>query len=279
MMGADHQNQRGYWEPRKSIYLNRKILERHGSTWWKPGILDVDAFDSEERRAALASIGAYVDELPVVPLVVIKDPHIVPLADLWFDAVRQAGRSVATVITVRHPNEVSDSLRAATPVAPEHASVLWLKASLLAERNSRGVPRVFVEYASLLEDWRRETKRIAASLDVELSCSDDAAVDGFLTSDLRHQRWSGRITERFGADWISSVYDEMSAAAHDQPVNLARLDAIFEQYRASERDFRVVFEADRDYSGRAVSRILTPAVVKWIMGYRAMVHRNKGTWA
>jgi len=38
MMGADNGNQRGYWEPRAALLLNRAILERHGSAWWDPSL-------------------------------------------------------------------------------------------------------------------------------------------------------------------------------------------------------------------------------------------------
>lgn len=278
MLGADRTNQRGYWEPRESIYLNRKILQRHGSAWWKPGILDVKSFDARDRLAALSSIKAYLAELPSAPMVVIKDPHIVPLAELWFEAARNAGFHVAVVIAVRHPNEVIDSLQAVTGIEPELASALWLKASLLAEKETRCFPRVFVDYAALLEDWRREVKRVAVELDLELDWPDERAIDEFLTPDLRHHR-GGPIPDRFGAKWISKAYDVMYAAAQDQPVNTGALDRTFEQYLASEHDFRLVFEADRRYSAKTVTRLLKPVVLKWVMDVRATAHRRKGTWS
>ena len=86
MLGADKTNERGYWEPRESIYINRQILRRHGSAWWSSAIPEMKTFDVDERRAAVATIQAYVAELPSASLVVIKDPHIVFLADLWFEA-------------------------------------------------------------------------------------------------------------------------------------------------------------------------------------------------
>lgn len=196
-----------------------------------------------------------------------------------FEAARQAGFNVATVLAIRHPNEVVDSLKAGAQVAPEHVRALWLKATLMAERNSRGVPRVWVDYANLLEDWRREIKRIAVELGIELDCSDERAVDEFLTPDLRHHHRCGSVTDGFGASWISSAYEAMCTAAEDEPVNTLVLDSILQQYRASEHDFRVVFEADRRYSDRAITRILTPTFLKWVMDVRAIAHLRKGTWA
>ena len=64
MLGADKTNQRGYWEPREAVYLNRKILHRLGSRWWRSAIPDVAAFDAGECRAARASIKEYLAKLP-----------------------------------------------------------------------------------------------------------------------------------------------------------------------------------------------------------------------
>lgn len=279
MLGADNTNQRGYWEPREAVYLNRTILHRHGSAWWKSAIPEVATFNADECRDARAAIRKYLDKLPSAPLVVIKDPHLVFLADLWFDASREAGFNVATVLAIRHPNEVVYSLNAVAKVTPEHAGALWLKATLMAERSTRGVPRVFVDYANLLDDWRREIKRISVELGFELDCNDERVVDEFLTPDLRHHHQRGPVADHFGSNWISSVYAAAYSAAQDEPVDIHALDRVFEAYRAGERDFRMVFEADRRCSGRAITRVLTPTVLRWIMNIRAISHRRKGTWA
>ena len=114
---------------------------------------------------------------------------------MWFEAARLAGLDVAAVIAVRHPQEVIASLAASSPVSPELASALWLKYSLLAERHTRGLPRVFVDYANLLDDWRREMKRISAALAIDLNTRDEGAIEEFLTPDLRRQRHRGPVTE------------------------------------------------------------------------------------
>ena len=113
---------------------------------------------------------------------------------MWFEAARQAGFDVAAVVAVRHPGEIIGSLakRAGqqnyVDSSPELTCAWWLKYILLAERDTRGVPRVFVEYSSLLEDWRREVKRISTALGIDLDTKDGGAVDEFLTPDLRHHR-------------------------------------------------------------------------------------------
>ncbi len=281
MMGADEINQRGYWEPRASLLLNRSILERRGSAWWDPSlrVLEEGAFTEAERVACTAEIAAYLKSLPDAPLLVIKDLQIVVLWEMWFEAARQAGLDVAVVIAVRHPQEVIASLGKATGASPELASALWLKGNLLAERHSRGVPRVFVEYTQLLDNWRREVKRISAALDIDLCAEDESAVDEFLTPDLRRNRDSGPVVDRFGAGWMSAVYEAMCAAALDGPPDVATLDHVFEAYRASEHDFRLALEDARSHSNSLTARLLRPSLMKPVLEFIALAHRRQGTWA
>lgn len=281
MMGADETNQRGYWEPRETLLLNRSILERRGSAWWDPSlrVLEEGAFDAAERAACTADIAGYLKSLPDAPLVVIKDLQIVVLWEMWFEAARAAGFDVAVVIAVRHPQEVIASLGKATGASPELASALWLKGNLLAERHSRGVPRVFVEYTQLLDNWRREVKRISAALEIDLRAEDESAVDGFLTPELRRNRDCGPVVDRFGAGWMSTVYEAMHAAALDGPPDVATLDRVFEAYRSTEHDFRIAFEDARGHSSSLTARLLRPSVMRPVLEVVAMAHRRRGTWA
>ncbi|KUI46769.1 hypothetical protein AU198_03720 [Mycobacterium sp. GA-1199] len=281
---ADDHNPRGYWEPRATLVLNETILRRHGSAGFDPSLrlLEDGAFDAEEKAAWTSKIGAFLSELPDGPLVVIKDTHITALCDLWFEAAHTTGLDVAAVIALRHPQEVIASLAAAGPTTPELSSALWLKNCLLAERNTRGVARVFIDYANLLEDWRREMSRISAAIGVDLDARDENAIEEFLAPSLRRQRFTGQVTERFGTDWISAVYGAMRAAARDEPWDSAVLDRVFEEYRVCEHDFRTAIEnsrelwamgADRAYSNSLLYRL---SILRMMRAPRAMVNRHKG---
>ncbi|OBB16426.1 hypothetical protein A5662_06170 [Mycobacteriaceae bacterium 1482268.1] len=244
LRGADSHNPRGYWEPRETLNLNESILRRHGTAAFDPSprVLEDTAFGAEENAACIAEIKTFLVSLPAAPLVVIKDPHITVLSGMWFEAARLAGFDVATAIALRHPQEVVASLVAAGPMSPELSSAVWLKACLLAERHSRGCPRVVVDYTSLLDDWRREVARISKALAIDLDTRDEGAIDEFLSSDLRRQRHCGPVTDRFGTDWMSTVYETLSAAARDEPLDMSAMDRVFEAYRDCERDFRVTFD-------------------------------------
>ena len=279
MLGATSRDPGGFWEPRPAVHLNGAILRRHGSAGFDPTLRlqEEDAFDAVEKAGCTAKIRAYLTTLPVAPLVVIKDPKITALSGMWFEAARQAGFDPAAVIAVRHPEEAGKSVTAAAGTSPEFGGALWLKYSLLAERTTRGLPRVFVEYTNLMDNWRHEIKRISASLAIDLAPRDEGAVDEFLAPALRHHRDCGPVTELFGADWISTAYEALSAAARDEPWDQPVLDRVFESYRASEQGFRTAFE---DYHRlRKLYRLVPISILKLFIEANAIARRRSETWA
>ncbi len=281
MVGADAGNPLGYWEPRAAFCLNEAILRRHRSAAYDPSLRlqEEGAFEAEEKAACIAEIRAFLTTLPAAPLVVIKEMRITLLSGMWFEAARLAGFDIATVIAVRHPQEVIASAAARYRFSPELSSALWLKYTLLAERHTRGMPRVFVEYANLLDDWRPEVKRISAALAIDLNTRDEGAVEEFLTPDLRRQRHCGPVTEPFGTDWISAVYEALRAAARDEPWDGSALDRVFEAYRASEHGFRTASEDFHDKFNSVLARLLRPSIWKLVLEVAAMAHRRRGAWA
>lgn len=279
MAGANSGNPLGYWEPRASNVLNDVILQRHRSSWLDPTLRlqEENAFGAKESAACIAEIRGFLNTLPAAPLVVIKDPRITALSGLWFDATRLAGFDIATVIAVRHPQEVIASLAARSGASPELSSALWLKYNLLAEQQTRGLSRVFVEFPNLLDNWRQEIKRVSAALALDLNANNEDAVDEFLQPDQRRQRTCGPVTEPFGTDWISVVYEALRAAAQDEPWDGSTLDRVFEAYRASEYSFRTAFEDSHHF--HKLNRLLRPSIQKLIYEVLAIVHRRSGTWA
>jgi hypothetical protein len=244
---------------------------------------DDGVFSVERNAAWVAKVKDYFCGLPAAPLVVIKEPKTTTVSGIWFEGARQAGFDVAAVIAVRHPDEIIGSLAKRAnqqnyvDSSPELTCAWWLKYSLLAERDTRDVRRVFVEYANLLEDWRLEVKRIATALNVDLDVRDEAAVDKFLTPELRHHQTRGEVTEPFGTDWIRTVYETLATAARDEPWSPAELDRVYAAYGASETGFAKAFDDSRRY--RHVDRLLPPFLVKLGLETLALVHRRKGTWA
>jgi len=244
---ANAANPSGYWEPTEALKLNDAFLFRHGATYFDPTLrLQGEvSFAPEERAAFIARIRTFLNECPDVPRLVIKDPRIVALFEFWRQAAREADIQVKVIIPIRHPQEVVASLGAWVKSPPELWSALWLKYNLLSERDSRDLPRVFVEYSSLLSDWRGQVARMERALGVDLPCADGAAVDAFVNRDLHRARDSGAVAEPFGYSWLGETYTILTQAARDQPLDEKALDETLRLYRACERSFRVALDDSR----------------------------------
>ena len=256
LLGANAGNPLGHWEPNAALAINEGILARHGSSWYDPTLhlQDPANIGLEARAASIAEIGTFLATLGNAPLVLIKEPRITALADLWFEAARRAGFTPAAVIAIRHPQEVIASLAGRDATSPQLAAALWLKYNLLAERCSRSVLRVFVEYPNLLADWRGQIARIDSALQVDLTHRDEPAIEAFLRHDLRRQRHDGAVADPFGADWLGSLYAALAAAARDQPLDEAVLEHVFTGYSGCERTMRIALEDFRvHFNGAAVS--------------------------
>ncbi|VEG55265.1 Uncharacterised protein [Mycolicibacterium aurum] len=283
LLGATAENSRGFWEPRAAIHLNEVILRSRGMSAYDLGLRKQGALSNAEDDRALVRIREFFATLPSAPLVVIKEPKITALTTLWFEGARRAGFDVAAVVAMRHPEEASASIgkRASQQnyvrPSPELSSAWWLKYTLLAEKDTRDVPRVIVDFGNLLDDWRREVKRISSALHLDLDRQDEAVIDDFLSPSLRHHRHRGCVNEPFGTDWVGAVYAELTAAACDEPWDQAVLDRVFDAYEASERGFRTAIEDSQRY--RNLNRLMLPSLVKVGLELLALAHLRRGTWA
>ena len=245
---ANEANPRGFWEPVDALRLNDEFLFRHQATYFDPTLrLQGElSFAPDEVEGFVGRIDAFLRRCPQGAPLIVKDPRITALFDFWLRAARRAGFSVKVIVSIRNPSEVAASLGALieAPVELWHAS--WLKYNLLAELHSRQLPRVFVEYSRLLDDWRSQVARVTRSLALDrLTEHGAAAVEAFLTRDLYTKRCPGPIAEPFGYPWLSDTYTILAGAAHDQPLDITKLDAILCAYRTCERAFRVSLDASR----------------------------------
>ena len=272
MIGAAKANSRGFWEPRQASYLNEKILRRHHSTAADPTLR---LHEEPADRRDIDEIHAYLTTLPPSDIYVIKDLQITPIAGMWFEAARIASYNIGTVIAVRHPHEVIKSVTAMMPVVkPELGAALFVKNSLLAERYTRGLPRVFVEYSYLLEDWPREVKRISTALGIDLN-PDETAINEFLAADECQQQADGSACpEPFGTDWLTTTYHNLHRAAGGDTWSQHDLDRVFCDYRASEQRLRTALD---NYQRVTKAQRFIPR--KLILEIAALAHRRKGTWA
>ena len=82
----------------------------------------------------------------------IKDPRQCRLQPLWNALLAQRGLEAAVVLMHRHPLAVAASLARRDGLPLSRGLLLWLQHQLEAERHSRHLPRLRLDYRQLLHD-------------------------------------------------------------------------------------------------------------------------------
>jgi hypothetical protein len=264
LLAASDHNPMGHWEPREIAALNDAILAAGETDWCDPMAFDLHGgaqlepqFYERAREHLQADYGP-------APLIVLKEPRISLLLELWCDILKRQHLSPRVIVMVRHPLEVASSLAGRDGFSIGQSALLWLSYMLAAERNSRGLPRAFVAYDALLKDWHGVLTRLDGALNLTLSnTADGPAIDAFLDHTLRHhtidpdtkdELWSV-ITRAFdlfamAADGVEPADVEFDLLGHKLSELTRTMSGVLTHLR-QERDRYV--NASADFSARLIA--------------------------
>lgn len=252
VMPGDEHNAQGYFEPWRIATFNDERLRAAGSAWD-----DAFAYPSPETPPAEAAEwlrrgGAlFSEEFASRRYPLMKDPRVTVLLPFWRQVFDAAGLGARCVIPVRHPLAVAGSLARRDGFAPQKSVLLWSAYMLAAEAYSRDLPRAFVDYDSMLADWRGEVARIERAHEAALPKLGKAAaraIDAALTSELRHNRADGDLAALgWTGEIAAAVHAWFVAAARDEAPPAATLDAVAERFAERRRELgALVSPAARD---------------------------------
>lgn len=232
LVEPNYANPTGFWEPIGAVILNETFLRDHGSSWCDPAMppLNEKIQNVDEAETFIDKIGSLLCASPGERPLVIKDPRIASLAPFWFEAAKRSGLVAKVIISIRHPFEVASSLAKRDGAAVELSDALWLKASFLAERQSRNFQRVITEYVDLLSDWRTQITRIEKALDIDLSHRDEEAIDAFLDPALYTQRTVARPPAARMLPWLLPTYEHLLGCAHEIPMEFDAMDKSYTEF-------------------------------------------------
>jgi hypothetical protein len=230
VMPGDEHNAKGYFEPWRIAVFNDQRLRAAGGAWDDPFAYPYRSLDPrEEKRWITRATDLFDEEFAGARYPLMKDPRVSVLGPLWRTVLNDLGLAARAVIPVRHPLEVAGSLAKRDGFPIEKSVLLWTAYMLAAERYSRDIPRAIIPYEGLLTDWRAQVARIEAAHGAPLpSLTPQAAkaIDGFLTSDLRHNAATQHLAAvpHVGA-LANEVHEWFVAAAQDQPRPVEVLEA------------------------------------------------------
>lgn len=239
-------NPTGFWESYAVVAANDWILTTAGTTWFECLAFDSAALDRDTRITALTFIMlSLMNEFDQKRLLLVKDPRICLLLDLWLPALQALEILSAALIVLRHPAEVIASLAHRSRLPQPHGAALWLGYMLAAERATRGGRRCFLPYDELVNDWQSALLRAGREIEIAWPVAVGgvaAPIEGFLNSDLYHQRGSSTTGLRMGraslGPWLEEAYDALLCLARDRAEvgPLARLDEVHAAFSIWCRD-------------------------------------------
>lgn len=257
LAGLREDNPKGFWEPAYAASLNDALLAELGTSWDDVLAFLIPRAAPEAQRGVLAKIEQVItSEYSRERSIVLKEPRMALLLDLWIAGAARLRFAPCVVIPVRNPLEVAASLGARDGMAVGHSLLLWLSYVLSAERLSRGTPRVFLQYSDLLDDWRGVARRIESSLETKFPRWTPAAeleIDAFLSHTDRHQRLAAELVDARAdvVGWVKESYAWLRAAATGAEPPPATLDAIAEEFRAATRVFAPIIASYRQQNEQA----------------------------
>ena len=169
LLGIGAGNETGHWEPQRIIDYNGGVLAAFDAQWDSPFGLGMSA----SRRTVLDNYieGAQKlirEEYADQRLIVLKEPRISLLVDLWIAACEAEQYKCKFVIMVRNPVEVAASLRRRNGMPFDQGLLLWgayeASSVLLTRRHNR----VFCRYEDVLTKPTSVLETVEATLELEL---------------------------------------------------------------------------------------------------------------
>ncbi|MGE0409471.1 MAG: glycosyltransferase, partial [Amphiplicatus sp.] len=245
LLGPAEENKRGFFEARDIVEAHDAFLGAIGSAWSA-----LDDFRRVDRLPAAREFKARIRplleaEFAKARRLVLKDPRMCRFAPLWLGLVKELGADPFAVLVIRNPLEIAASLKERNGFSPGRSVLLWLQHMLMAERDTRGVRRVFVDYDQATQDWRKAAGKLgeAVGLAEELDVDRLIASGSFLTRSLRNHYF--QLSDlRAASDipsWVGDVFETLESAARtggepDREI----LDAAWLRFEESRRLYNPV---------------------------------------
>ena len=183
-------NDTGFWESAKLVDIHDRMLAAAGSAWDDPREFPAAFFETAAGKGFFDEIlGVLEEDFSDSSLFVIKDPRICRFVPFWMSLLENFGAEPLPLLLNRNPLEVAASLARRDDFDTSKSLILWLRHVLDMEKATRGMPRAFMDYEALLQDWSTVVNRAAQGLGIvwpEKPKGASEEIAEFLSPSLRH---------------------------------------------------------------------------------------------
>lgn len=184
-------NERGFWESERVKALDDELFAEFGMSWHSLKSISFDALSDKQLRSMGVRVEAVLrEEFAAETGPIIKDPRLCRLLPLWKPALGKLARGTIYPIALRNPTEIAQSLMQRNEFDADLSYLLWARYYLDAEFHTRGLPRSWISFDDLLDDWRGAVRKISSDTGTKLTVDAIAQrkVGSFLSDQLRHHR-------------------------------------------------------------------------------------------
>ncbi len=222
LMPSQPDHPTGFWEDNQITATNDRILAARNFSWRKLGFDCALMKKHPAYRQTVKQIAHDVrSRFSHAPLWGFKDPRTCRLLPFWKDVFISTGIKPSYIIVVRHPRSVAESLRSKYGMSMHLGYALWLEHMTAAIHDTRRDNRVFISYDRMMDDPKRELRRQAVALDLDLSKlrskSARTFIQSFLDPKLRHRRYDQHPLppETRGHNIYQAAFSLLDAATAD----------------------------------------------------------------
>ena len=245
LLEAQADNEKGFFESTTIMLAHERLLAAVGSSW--NGLDDLSGVAATPAgQAFLAEMREYLEaQFRRSPFLLLKDPRMCRILETWLPLIDELDADVLAVHVLRNPLAVSASLLDRNAFSPGRSILIWLEHVLRAERQTRGLQRLFVNFDDVLADWRKFVERFEALGIVPsgLSFASRIDIEAFLSEHARHHRFSvSDVTDdRTLPEWVRETFSTLETAAKlGEDPDAAPLDNAFHEFSLARRLFNDV---------------------------------------
>lgn len=184
-------NERGFWESEPIKALNDELFAEQRTSWHSLEAIPLGGLSKQRLRSVTNRTETILsEEFERGSSPLVKDPRLSRLLPFWRPALERLSARTVYAITVRSPLEVARSLAQRNDLEPDLGYLLWARYYLDAEFHTRGLPRAWIAYDRLIENWRDSLAAFSSEVNLDRDIKEPAAgqVDEFLSAELRHHR-------------------------------------------------------------------------------------------
>ena len=204
---ASFDNPKGFYESKRAVAINERILNFFGQSWDSTIALPDNWMSIRQVIEMKSEIKNFLQkEFNNFDVFAIKDPRFSLTLPLWKTVFSELNIEIKQYILVRHPYEVANSLGKRNYFSQNKSIALWMKYLLNAELNSRGNVRKFISYNAILT----KPLEVITSLDLSTNLSEiqlEKLATNFINPNLRHHQSKPTIHGFL----LQSIYQKINA--------------------------------------------------------------------